>query len=143
MSNNSQPTTGRRVGYIVTILVNAALFFVFNNLHKWPVSFITITEDFSKVLWAINLSLAVAGFVNFIYLFFDPKWFRSLMQAVQNCFSLLSTYTFYKVFPLDLPGSIFEKWAKIGLIVIMGLTCLGIIVEAINFLRWISKPQIN
>ena len=139
MTETYKITSAHRFGYFIAILVNGALFFVMNNLHKWPIPF--LTQDFKNVLWAINLALAAAAFINFVFLFFDPKWFRSLMHAIQSCFGLLSVYTFYRIFPLDLPNNMIAQWGRIGLLVVMGLTCLGILIELIQFFHGAIKLE--
>jgi hypothetical protein len=94
MHSSSAPTTGRRVGYIIAIIF-LVLFMVFiNNLRNWNLPFVNsyVTPAFSSWLWAGNLSLSVAIFCNVLFLAYDPRWFRRLMEVIQNGFSLFSTF---------------------------------------------------
>ena len=49
----------------------------------------------------LNASLIVGIVVNAAYLAFDPRWFRSLGQLVENVLSLIVTARFIQVFPFD------------------------------------------
>ena len=109
MSNNDIPTGGKRFGYFLSILINFAMIYIANNLLVWNVPF--LTNDFIRCLWAINLSFAVTIFTNFIFIFFDRKWFHSLMEAFGTVFSFLSTYVFWQVFPLDI-NETWSYWVK-------------------------------
>jgi hypothetical protein len=68
---------GRRVGYLIAVVVNAALLFVLNGQPGWQdVPFLTSAT--SQVLGLVNLSLAVGLAVNLVYLAYDPPWLKSL-----------------------------------------------------------------
>lgn len=136
MSENQNPSPGRRFGYIVSMIFNVIFLYAVNNLHNWHVPF--VNERFSEVLWIVNLTGAVNIFILFTFLFFDRRWYKSLMQAIINVFSLISTYFFWRVFPLDLPENI-AHIARIGLIVVMGLTSLSILVELGNAVKRYNK----
>jgi len=100
-----------------------------------------ITQDFDQCLWAINLSLAVSIFVHFIFMFYYPAWFRHLMQVVMNIFSLVSTFVFYRIFPLALPSSLFEQLVKGLLIFIMAVTVIGTFVEVVLSVRKLAVAK--
>jgi hypothetical protein len=134
MHFSSAPTTGRRVGYIIAIIF-LVLFMVFiNNLRNWNLPFVNsyVTPAFSSWLWAGNLSLSVAIFCNVLFLAYDPRWFRRLMEVIQNGFSLFSTFMFYNIFPLSLPSAVIEQYVRWGLIIAMALTGLAILVNAVQ-----------
>jgi len=132
MSQDHLPTGAKRFGYFVSIIVNAALIYVVNNLLNWNIPF--LTEHFSECLFWANLSLGVSMFINFIFMFFDRKWFHNLMQAIGNVFSFISAYVFWRVFPLDLPGNMKEA-VNVALIILLVLVLLSILVELVNAIR--------
>jgi hypothetical protein len=136
MKNNYAPTAGRRFGYTISILINFLMIYVANNLLTWNVPF--LTERFNECLWAITLSISVSIFIQFIHLFYDPKWFRRLMQAMANVFSLFSTYVFWRVFPLELSENI-ARVVNLAIIIIMVLTALSIFIELGGAVRHYSK----
>jgi hypothetical protein len=134
MHSSSAPTTGRRVGYIIAIIF-LVLFMVFiNNLRNWNLPFVNsyVTPAFSSWLWAGNLSLSVAIFCNVLFLAYDPRWFRRLMEVIQNGFSLFSTFMFYNIFPLSLSSAVIEQYVRWGLIIAMALTGLAILVNTVQ-----------
>ena len=138
MSNNDIPTGGKRFGYFLSILINFAMIYIANNLLVWNVPF--LTNDFIRCLWAINLSFAVTIFTNFIFIFFDRKWFHSLMEAFGTVFSFLSTYVFWQVFPLDI-NETWSYWVKIGLVVLLVLTALSFISQIMRAIRQYRRSE--
>jgi len=139
MPQDNMPSSARRFGYFMAIVVNIAMIYVANNILNWKwVPF--LTEDFVLCLWAINLSLGASIFINFVFMFFDRKWFRSLMQAFSNVFAFISGYIFWRVFPLDLADSL-SSAVKLGLVVILGLIALGTLVELTQAVRYYNRGQ--
>jgi len=136
MSVSRGPSGARRFGYFISIVVNFVILFAANNLHRWTVPF--LTEDFSEALWAVNLSLGVAIFIHFIFMFFDRRWFKSFMQAIANVFSLISVYVFREVFPLELSDSM-HRMVNVGLIILMGLIVLSVVVELSNSIKFYRR----
>lgn len=136
MEKNTQPTAGRRFGYIISILVNFAVMYVVNNLPNWHVPF--LNDRFVECLWAINLSISASIFIYCIFLFYDPRWFKSLMQALANAFSFISTYVFWRVFPLDLSENM-ARIVNIVIMIILGLIFLSIIIEIGGAIRKYRK----
>ncbi len=138
MSTNDMPTGGKRFGYFLSILINFALIYIANNLLVWNVPF--LTNDFMRCLWAINLSFAVTIFTNFIFIFFDRKWFHSLMEAFGTIFSFVSTYVFWQIFPLDI-NETWAYWVKVGLIVLLVLTGLSFISQIMRAIRQYGRNE--
>jgi hypothetical protein len=132
MSSNDIPAAGKRFGYFLTILINFAMIYVANNLLVWNVPY--LTNDFMRCLWAVNLSFAVTIFTNFIFIFFDRKWFHSLMEAFGTIFSFLSTYVFWQIFPLDLTET-WAYWVDIALVILMVLIAFSFISQIMHAIR--------
>jgi hypothetical protein len=134
MPSSSSPTTGRRVGYIIAIIFLIIFMVFINNLRGWNLPFVDslVTPAFSSWLWAGNLSLSVAIFCNVLFLAYDPRWFRRLMEVIQNGFSLFSTFMFYNIFPLSLPSAAIDQYVRWGLIIAMALTVLALLVNAVQ-----------
>jgi hypothetical protein len=132
MSENKMPSSARQFGYIVSILINIFLIYIANNLLKWNTSL--LTEDFAKCLWAINLSLGVTIFINFILIFFDRKWFKNLMQALGNIFAFISGFVFRQVFPLNLTESM-ASLVDFALLIALGAIVLSTMIELLGAIR--------
>ena len=138
MTNNDIPSGGKRFGYFLSILINFAMIYIANNLLVWNVPY--LTNDFIRCLWAINLSFVVTIFTNFIFIFFDRKWFHSLMEAFGTVFSFLSTYVFWQIFPLDINVT-WAYWVNIGLIVLLVLTALSFISQIMHAIRQYRRTE--
>ncbi len=131
--SQTHPSAGeRRFGYFVTILINFAMIYVAANLLNWNVPF--LTERFNECLWAINLSLYAIIFINFIFMAFDRKWFRNLMEAFSSVFSFISVYVFRNVFPLDISAEA-ARWVNFGLIIILVLVAIAILAGIMRAIR--------
>ncbi|MEN8235170.1 MAG: hypothetical protein ABFR89_09645 [Actinomycetota bacterium] len=120
--------TGRRVGYTVAVIVNVVLFVIVINLLDWGwIPF--LTEEFEDLLPIIILSVGVSAVVNFLWIFYDAKWFRATGQIIDNVTSLLVVIATYKVFPFDFsPYRI--NWEAIVKVVII-LTAFALVIATI------------
>ena len=132
MPENKMPSSARQFGYIVSIIFNILFVYIANNLLNWNVSL--FTEDFAKCLWAINLSLGVTIFINFIFIFFDRKWFKNLMQAFGNVFAFISAFVFWRIFPLNLTESM-ARLVNFALIIGLGAIVLSTMIELLGAIR--------
>jgi hypothetical protein len=132
MSENKMPSSARQFGYVVSILVNILFIYIVNNLLNWNVSL--FTKEFAQCLWAINLSLGVTIFINFIFIFFDRKWFKNLMQAFGNVFAFISAFIFWRVFPLNLSDSM-ASLVRLALIIALGAIVLSTMIELLGAIR--------
>ncbi len=133
MADTQMPSGIRRFGYLISIVINFIMMYAANNLTSWNTPY--LTDRFSECLWAINLSLSAVIFAHFIFMVFDPKWFRSFMKSLTNVFSLISVYVFRQVFPLDLSESMMRT-ANLGLVILLLLLLLSIFVELINSIKF-------
>jgi len=133
MADTQMPSGIRRFGYLISIVINFIMMYAANNLISWNTPY--LTDRFSECLWAINLSLSAVIFAHFIFMVFDPKWFRSFMKSLTNVFSLISVYVFRQVFPLDLSESMMRT-ANLGLVILLLLLLLSIFVELINSIKF-------
>jgi len=78
----------RRAGYVVAVLVNAALVYVFNVQPGWEdMSF--LTQDTSQVLWWVNLSLTAGIVANLLYLIHDARRVKALGDVVTTALGLV------------------------------------------------------
>lgn len=128
---------GRRVGYAVAAVLNGVLLYVVNNLPAWDL-FPFLTDDFSRVLWILDLSLLASLLVNVAWIWFDPIWFKGTTQIALNAISLAVTVRMWNVFPFDFSAYSFD-WETVARVVLViggvGLS-IGILVELVNVGRW-------
>jgi membrane-associated HD superfamily phosphohydrolase len=132
-SERTTPSNGSRFGYFISILINGVIYYVINNIPIWNyIPF--LNEQYRDVLWIANISLGVTVFMFATFLVFDPRWYRSLMQAVSNFFSFYSIEVFRQVFPLDITNSA-AHWVNIGLLILMAIMILSTISELASAVR--------
>jgi len=140
MSGQQSVSGIRRFGYVVAIAVNFFLIYIAQNLLSWNIPF--LTGRFNDCLWVVNLSLASSIFINFIFLFFNAKWFRHFMQSISNIFKLISIYVFYRIFPLALSETT-SRSINLALIILIVILALSILVELVNSINSYSRSTRN
>lgn len=136
-SGNNLSHNARRFGYLVAVLVMFALIYVFRHLREWGVPL--LNEEYETCLVYIQLSLYANIAANLLFFFYDNSWFKHLMHGVTNIFGALSLIMIWVFFPLDLSDPNWVKWIKIALLILFGLTIIGIIVEFIKGFRDLAK----
>ena len=138
-----RPSQGtRRLGYGISIGVQAALLIVVNNLVEWDIVPF-ITEEFNDVVPYVNVSLVASIVVNAVYFAFDPRWFKSLGQAILNVISLVVIVQTYRIFPFDFSGSSFNWTAvtRVCLVALMVLVGIGIIGEVVKMFQALAASE--
>lgn len=126
----------KRFGYGVAIAVNIALMFVVNNLLEWGWPAF-LTDDFEQLLPLINLSLAASIVANVIYLWFDPAWFKSVVQIVLGGISMVVAIRTFQVFPFEFSGYEvnWEAITRVILVLVMIGIGIGMVVELGKLVR--------
>ena len=130
------PAAGKRFGYVLAALINVALVYVVHNLLAWEVAPF-LTADFEEVVPIVTVSLIATAVFNLIYVFYDPRWFRSLSQIGLLGISIAATARMYQVFPFDFSTYEFD-WATLArvvmIIAIVG-AAVGIVTEFVKLAR--------
>ncbi len=136
------PRGARLLGYAISIVVQVALLILVNNLVEWDIAPF-ITEEFSDLVPYVNVSLVASIVVNAVYFAFDPRWFRSLTQAILNVISLVVIVQTYRIFPFDFSGSDFNWTAltRTGLVVLMVLVGIGTIGEVVRMFQALPTEE--
>jgi hypothetical protein len=129
-SANSQEL--RRVGYLVAMLVNGALLYVFHQLVAWGAPW--ITEDWALVLPTFDLSIGATIVANMIYYSHDPRWLRRVGQIALNMLGLRAMFAVLTVFPFDLGFSMAENGLRVSLIVVMVGIAIGTLAEVVGLM---------
>ena len=120
----------RSVGsYIASVIGNAIVLFLVNKVPEWDLRF--ITDGYTAVLWAMNLSLIVQIAGNALLVFFHPRFLHYLGQTVFSAVSLLSIIILAAVFPFDFAyvAGVLNTLVRIALIVGAVGTGISIVVN--------------
>lgn len=131
----SRPTpAARRAGYVVAIVVNAALLYLVNRWPGWEaVPFLTDTTVL--VIGLVNASLVVGVVANLVYLVADPPRLRSLGDLVTTSVGLAAIVRIWQVFPFDVTGTPWEAVLRVLLALAAFGSGVGIIVALVGVVR--------
>lgn len=136
-----EKNASRYAEYIATIIANFVFLYIVNNLSGW-VNW--LEHGWFAVLWILNISLIASIIVNFAYLFYDRRWFKSLMQLALNVISLVFMYSFFVIFPIDLAQtsvSWLEVLIRIATVVGIIAIIIGIVVEFVRFSFYVASRK--
>lgn len=131
----------RRVGYSVSIAVNAVLLGAVLGWPGWEVVPF-LTDDFSRVLGWVVAPLIAAIVANAIYLVADPTPVRALGELVVNAFGLAALIRLWQVFPFDF-GDTAVPWptiARVVLVVGIAGTAVAMVVVIVQTVRQRNSP---
>lgn len=119
--------------YVIAIIFNLILLFVFNNLLNWQFNF--VTSALTNILWIINLSISIAILGNALLLIYHPNLFRHVMKTVINIFAFIAAFILYLTFPFNFNNFYLYWTLNILLVIIMVVLAISIIVEIVYLLR--------
>lgn len=136
-----RPTlAGRRVGYFIAVLVNAAMLYAVNAWPGWEaVPF--LTGDTPQVTGAVNASIIVNLVANVLYLLHDPLWLKALGDILTTAVGMFAMVRIWQVFPFDFSSSSFD-WALLTRILLgVGIvgSAIGIIAAFVSLVKALSR----
>jgi len=136
-NRKSGPSPARKIGYVVVIIIMFVILYLVRNYDKWNLHF--LTEDFSKCLFYIELSIYVNIGANVLFIFYDNRWFKHLVQTITDVAGALVMIMFYVIYPLNLADATWNKWIRIGLLVLFGLTILSAMINLVKGIRYLVR----
>ncbi len=123
--NNKSPQR-RRIDYVVTIIINAILLYVANNLLVWEAQF--LKHEWADVLPAVNLTLGVTLGINLLFLFYDGRGFYFVARTFSDAVSIYATYRVWCVFPFDFHGFFGLGWLNPVMKIVLPFAVAGILI---------------
>jgi|WetSurMetagenome_2_1015567.scaffolds.fasta_scaffold634127_1 hypothetical protein len=136
----SKSTGARWIGYVAAIIVMFIIIYLLRHAREWGLTF--LNEDFTKCLFYIELSIYATIVANVLFILYDNRWFKHLVHGITNIFGALSLIMIYVIFPFNIADETWIRWIKIGLLIVFGLTVIGVIVELVKGIRHLAKdPQ--
>ena len=131
----------RRFGYVVAVLVNAAVLYLANIWPGWEaVPF--LTADTRLVIGLVNASLVVNLAANLVYLVRDPPWLKAVGDLLTTSVGLVAMLRIWQVFPFDFAGSRFDWELLVRILLGVGIigSVIGIIVAAVSLVKSETRP---
>lgn len=134
MLSSPAKVIGRKVEYLIAIVINLIMLVFFNLLPNFHFRF--ITEHFNDCLWILNISILATILANIAFFVFDPKWFVSFIHIFLNSISIIFLFVFIKVFPFDFNYINVSINQILKICFILGIfgTSIAIIVEFVKFI---------
>lgn len=120
----------RRFGYVVAIVLNAAMLYAINVWPGWDVVPF-LTDDTVDVLEVVNASIVATMAANVVYVFRDPPRVKALGDVVTTVVGLVAMVVIWRVFPLDLSSG----WETVA----RALLAIGIVGSGIAIVTGIVR----
>lgn len=135
-----QPSTTRRLGYTIAILVNGTILFVAHNLLAWGVP-TWLTEGFGDVLPILTTSLLATILVNTVFLVYDEPWFATACELVTLGLAMAVAVTTYRVFPFDFSTYAWDWDSIVRWVIVLTIAAMSIalVVNAVKLVTIIAQ----
>jgi hypothetical protein len=128
------PTAARRAGYAFAVTVTVLIWFA---LTAWPgwrdIGF--FTEDFTRVLPLVQLSLLAAILANLAYAQYDVGWLHALSGVITGGLRLAALTAVWRVFPFTFAHGGWGAAVRVALAFAMVGTLLDMVVQVGTYLR--------
>jgi hypothetical protein len=132
-----RPSVGaRRAGYVIAVLLNAALLVLVNRWPGWE-ALPFLTTDTRLVIAVVNASVLVNLAANLVYLARDPRWLKALGDTLTTAVGLVAMVRIWQVFPFDFGDSSVD-WTLLARVALgLGIVgaAIGVIVNAVGFVK--------
>jgi hypothetical protein len=126
-SKGRPPAAARRSGYAVAAVLNLVMLYLINGRPGWT-ALPVLTDDATRVLALVNVSLAAGLVVNLVQLIHDPPWVVALGGMVTTAIGAAALLRMWQVFPFEFGGTSFD-WALVARVLI----ALGLIGSVAGF----------
>lgn len=132
----------RRFGYAIGAAVNGVLLYLTNVAPGWR-SVPFLTEDFTRVLGLVNLSLLTGLAANLLYVLYDHRWFRDLGGIVTTGAGLVAVVQLLRVFPFAFGDSAVDWDAVTWWLLALGVagSVIGLAVQVVTLVRHLVAPE--
>jgi hypothetical protein len=128
----SRPSQAARdFGYTVAAVLNLVLLYLINVRPGWRVMPV-LTEDTTRVLVVLNLSLAAGIVANLLYVLHDPPRWKALGELVTNSISLVVLFRIWAVFPFAFDAPEWTLIARTVLVIAIAGTGIAMLVQAVS-----------
>lgn len=126
---------GRRAGYVASVLVNGLILFLTNEHPGWQ-TLPFLTPAFADVLPLINASIVANLVANAVFVVYDGRRLKALLQLVLAGFSLAVSVQLLSVFPFDFGTGGFPWAGVLRVLLVIGVigSAIAIVVSLVTAL---------
>ncbi|GAA4355317.1 hypothetical protein [Microbacterium rhizosphaerae] len=133
-------TAARRFGYLIAILVNAAILYLINVEPSWRVVPFLTSATVAVLPW-INGSIIVGMAANLVYLFTDQRWVRAAGDLATTAVGLAAMFQLWIVFPFEFhPAAPWTLLTRILITLAIAGSAIAIVVQLIRFVQVLARP---
>lgn len=129
-------TAARRAGYLVAILVNAALLWLVNVSPGWQ-ALPFLTNDLTEALPAVNAAMVIGIVADVVYIGADPPWLRAVGDIVVTSVGIVALVVLWRTFPFDFAGQTFDWEVLVRALLVLGIAGSAIAV-VVNLVRLVG-----
>jgi len=126
----------RRFGYVVAVLVNAALLYAANVWPGWE-AVPVLTGEMRLVMGLVNASIVVSLTANVAYLVRDPPWLKALGDLLTTAVGLVALLRIWQVFPFDFGDTTFDWTLVVRIVLVVAIvgSAIGILAAFVAFVK--------
>lgn len=130
------PVAARRVGYAVSVLLNAAVLGVFTTWPGWQAAPF-LTQEMTVVAPVVAASIAASIVVNALFLVADPPWFTALGGIAATLIGVAALVALWRTFPFAFgEGPVdWDLVARVVLVVGIAGGVVGVAVDVVRLVR--------
>lgn len=141
-ARSGRSARARKGGYVIAILINAALLYAINAWPGWgAVPF--LSSDTPGVLGLVNASLVVGTVVNVVYLVADPGAVRAVGELLVLSVGLAATLRIWAVFPFNFDSSSIDWPLILRVLLALGIggSIIGLIAQLVALVRTLTGRE--
>lgn len=131
----------KKIDYIVSIVVNAVILYIVNNLLNWEVQF--ITWKWPEVLWILNTSIIVSIVLYASFLIYAGRLYYFLGRTAMDIIGIVVAYRMFTVFPFDFNGLFEMGWLNTWAPYLLWVGIVGVSISiVVRTVRLIANKNI-
>jgi hypothetical protein len=135
--------SARRFGYVVAVLINAAILYAANGWPGWEtVPF--LSGDVRLVIGLVNASIIANVVANVVYLAHDPPWLKALGDALATTVGIVALLRIWQVFPFDFASYSFDWTLVARILLVVGIvgSAIGIVAGLVSFVKKVATRSL-
>lgn len=132
----------RRAGYVVSVLVNAALLWLLNVRPGWQ-ALPFLTDETAEVVPLVNASLVAAVVANALFVVTDPPWFKALGDLVVAAVGLVAVVALWRTYPFAFGdgGVDWDAVVRVLLVLSVAGSVIGIAVDVVRLVQALGSAR--